>query len=100
MAKDDKKKGGEEKKGDPLRVSKLYETSGDSIKPKNQSCPKCGAGVYMASHKDRKVCGKCGYAEFSSGQKASPKKDEEMEMKNKEVEKALEKVEEKQEMIM
>jgi len=26
-------------------------------------CPKCGAGVKLAAHKDRMSCGKCGYFE-------------------------------------
>ncbi len=28
-------------------------------------CPKCGPGVFMAVHKDRVSCGKCGYTEFN-----------------------------------
>ena len=28
-------------------------------------CPKCGPGIFLASHKDRKSCGKCGYTEFA-----------------------------------
>lgn len=31
-------------------------------KPK-KNCPKCGAGVHLAEHKDRRSCGKCGYFE-------------------------------------
>ncbi len=26
-------------------------------------CPKCGSGVKLADHKDRRSCGKCGYFE-------------------------------------
>ena len=40
-----------------------YEVSGESVKRKNKSCPKCGAGVFMANHKTRWTCGKCGYME-------------------------------------
>jgi small subunit ribosomal protein S27Ae len=29
-----------------------------------RNCPRCGAGVFMAEHKDRSTCGKCGYTEF------------------------------------
>jgi len=29
----------------------------------SKPCPKCGAGVRLASHKDRFSCGKCGYFE-------------------------------------
>lgn len=28
-----------------------------------KSCPKCGPGVRLAEHKDRRSCGKCGYFE-------------------------------------
>ncbi|MBU0586799.1 30S ribosomal protein S27ae [Candidatus Micrarchaeota archaeon] len=28
-----------------------------------KSCPKCGAGVKLAEHKNRNSCGKCGYFE-------------------------------------
>ncbi|MBN1793289.1 30S ribosomal protein S27ae [Candidatus Woesearchaeota archaeon] len=49
------------KKGKP--ASSRYEISGNSIKRKNKSCPKCGAGTTLANHKDRRTCGKCGYME-------------------------------------
>ncbi|MEM4634118.1 MAG: ribosomal S27a family protein [Candidatus Anstonellaceae archaeon] len=26
-------------------------------------CPKCGSGIRLAEHKDRRACGKCGYFE-------------------------------------
>jgi ubiquitin-small subunit ribosomal protein S27Ae len=51
------------KKKDP-KAHKMYEISGGSIKAKNRSCPKCGAGTYLANHKDRATCGACGYTEF------------------------------------
>ena len=38
----------------------------DKGKIKNKSCPKCGAGFFMAGHKDRIYCGRCHYAEFIS----------------------------------
>ena len=40
----------------------LYDTSG-GLKRKNKSCPKCGEGTFLAKHKDRLTCGKCGYME-------------------------------------
>ncbi len=42
----------------------LYEIDGDVVKRKRQSCPKCGEGYFLAEHKDRISCGKCGYTEF------------------------------------
>jgi len=41
------------------QVSNIYENG----KSKNKTCPKCGAGVFLAEHKDRRTCGKCGYSE-------------------------------------
>ena len=40
-----------------------YKVEGGSAKLQNANCPKCGPGYLMASHKDRKTCGKCGYTE-------------------------------------
>jgi small subunit ribosomal protein S27Ae len=44
-------------------VSELYELGSGSAKRKNKQCPKCGPGVFMAEHKDRITCGKCGFME-------------------------------------
>ena len=44
-------------------ISTVYEVSGNKLSKKNKSCPKCGAGVFLAEHKDRRSCGKCGYSE-------------------------------------
>ena len=43
----------------------MYDISA-GLKRKNKFCPKCGAGVFMAAHKGRETCGKCGYTTFSS----------------------------------
>jgi small subunit ribosomal protein S27Ae len=43
---------------------KMYQVSGEKISEKNKECPKCGAGTFMAMHKDRLTCGKCSYTEF------------------------------------
>ncbi|MCF7865965.1 30S ribosomal protein S27ae [Candidatus Woesearchaeota archaeon] len=45
------------KSGKPIHT--LYENG----KAKNLSCPKCGPGIFLAAHKDRASCGKCGYME-------------------------------------
>jgi len=42
----------------------LYEAKEDKAERKNRSCPKCGPGIFLAGHKDRLTCGKCGYTEF------------------------------------
>ena len=48
------------------KVYALYEKDGDSVKTKGNFCPKCGKGVFMANHKNRSTCGKCGYTEFKN----------------------------------
>jgi small subunit ribosomal protein S27Ae len=45
-------------------VQGLYEISGDTLKRKKRTCPKCGPSFYMAEHSNRSTCGKCGYTEF------------------------------------
>ena len=44
-------------------VGKIYKVSGDTVERSNKTCPKCGAGVFLAKHKDRFTCGKCQYME-------------------------------------
>ena len=51
----------------PNQVWKLYEAK-DKLTRKNASCPKCGPGFFMAVHKDRISCGKCGYSEMGKKQ--------------------------------
>ena len=43
----------------------LYEIQDDKIVRKKRNCPKCGDGTFLAQHKDREACGKCGYTEFT-----------------------------------
>lgn len=45
-----------------VKKSSKYEAK-DKLIRKGKFCPKCGAGVFLAEHKDRFSCGKCGYAE-------------------------------------
>lgn len=42
-----------------------YSVNGDQVQRTKPVCPKCGPGVFMATHKDRVSCGKCGYTEFT-----------------------------------
>jgi small subunit ribosomal protein S27Ae len=46
------------------RVRWYYEVDGkNKLKLLKEACPKCGPGVYLAVHKNRKSCGRCGYKE-------------------------------------
>ena len=47
-----------------MGIADLYEESGNKLTRKRRFCPKCGDGVFLAEHKDRNSCGKCGYTEF------------------------------------
>jgi small subunit ribosomal protein S27Ae len=53
----------EEKK--ELSKRHLYEVQDGKLVRKREPCPKCGPGVFLAQHKDRVSCGKCGYTEFT-----------------------------------
>lgn len=48
-----------------VKRSDLYTVDSQGKASANRkNCPRCGAGVFMAEHKDRSTCGKCGYTEF------------------------------------
>jgi small subunit ribosomal protein S27Ae len=51
-----------------------YTVEGDSVKA-GKSCPKCGPGIFLAEHKDRLACGKCGYMEKKSTNKPANTED-------------------------
>ncbi|HID20116.1 MAG TPA: 30S ribosomal protein S27ae [Methanophagales archaeon] len=42
----------------------IEEKGGFKLLRRRKVCPRCGAGVFLAEHKDRYSCGKCGYTEF------------------------------------
>lgn len=44
----------------PIQQWKMYKDG----KPEKKCCPRCGLGTFIAEHKDRIHCGKCGYAEI------------------------------------
>lgn len=63
---DDKAK--QAKKKAPRKAKKdCYKLEGSTLTRTKKHCPKCGPGVFMAEHKDRTSCGKCGYTEFVKG---------------------------------
>jgi small subunit ribosomal protein S27Ae len=52
----------------------LYEIQGESLTRTHKSCPKCGAGVFLAEHDNRRSCGRCGYSESKTpSAKGKPK---------------------------
>lgn len=80
MGKQKKRKTREKKERKPKRkrparkAHKMYDISGGSIKRTRTTCPKCGPSHFLAKHKDRVSCGRCGYTEFGSrGKREQPK---------------------------
>ena len=56
------KKNSHKHKKVPLAVLKYYKVDGEGkIQRTKMECPHpdCGAGIFMAAHKDRQYCGKC-----------------------------------------
>jgi small subunit ribosomal protein S27Ae len=49
-----------------MEKREIFKVEGDKIVRQRKSCPKCGDGVFLADHKDRASCGKCGYTEFKT----------------------------------
>jgi len=45
-------------------IYKFYQVKGDKVERLKKECPRCGRGVFLAEHKDRLTCGKCGYTSF------------------------------------
>jgi len=40
-----------------------YSIDDGKLTRKQEFCPKCGPGVFMGVHSDRKTCGRCGHSE-------------------------------------
>lgn len=55
-----------------MKKIEFFKVEGDRINRFRRHCPKCGAGVFLAEHKNRMSCGKCGYTEFKSSVKKEP----------------------------
>ncbi|NPA76597.1 MAG: 30S ribosomal protein S27ae [Candidatus Diapherotrites archaeon] len=51
-------------KGKPSHKYKKYKIEDGKLVRAGKTCPKCGPGVFLAEHKDRWHCGRCGYTEF------------------------------------
>jgi len=45
----------------PSKKYSKYEIKDGKVERKAY-CPKCGPGIFLALHKDRQTCGKCGYS--------------------------------------
>jgi ubiquitin-small subunit ribosomal protein S27Ae len=67
-----------------MEKREFFKIEGNTINRIRKHCPKCGPGVFIAEHKDRMSCGKCGYTEFKSGvsKEIKPAKDEQPKSEN------------------
>lgn len=54
------------RKHESVKPQKFYEIQGNKLIRKRTSCPRCGPGIWLAKHKDRNYCGRCGWTEFKT----------------------------------
>ncbi|CAD6495119.1 MAG: 30S ribosomal protein S27ae [Candidatus Argoarchaeum ethanivorans] len=47
-----------------MQPKNYYKIEGDTLKRLKVTCAKCGEGVFLAEHEDRRSCGRCGYTEY------------------------------------
>lgn len=73
MADAPKKGGKKEEKPEVYNKRSLYKVEGTKVVRSRKFCPKDGPGVFMAEHKDRWSCGKCGHTEFKPRKEAPVK---------------------------
>jgi ubiquitin-small subunit ribosomal protein S27Ae len=57
-----------------VAVYRFYKIQDSAITRNKRDCPRCGKGVFMAEHRDRYSCGKCGFTEFTEHSKKITKK--------------------------
>jgi ubiquitin-small subunit ribosomal protein S27Ae len=50
----------------------LYEVKAEGLTRTHRWCPKCGPGIFLAEHSDRRSCGRCGYSESKGASKPRP----------------------------
>jgi small subunit ribosomal protein S27Ae len=55
-----------------MKKIEFFKVEGDRINRIRKHCPKCGLAVFLADHKNRFSCGKCGYTEFKGGSNKEP----------------------------
>ncbi|HKS59556.1 MAG TPA: 30S ribosomal protein S27ae [Thermoplasmata archaeon] len=54
----------------------LYELKGEGFTRTHRACPKCGPGIFLAEHSNRRSCGRCGYSESKGNPKPKTDKPE------------------------
>ena len=51
-------------KGFSPKVSEYYKVDNEKISRLKKTCDRCGKGVYMSEHKNRRTCGRSNNTEF------------------------------------
>lgn len=46
-------------------IAAYYKVDGNKLTRLHKVCSRCGKGVFMSEHKNRRTCGKCGLTEFN-----------------------------------
>ncbi|MBI4021412.1 MAG: 30S ribosomal protein S27ae [Candidatus Aenigmarchaeota archaeon] len=62
------------RKHSKVSMTAFYAIVGEKLERKKKSCPRCGAGTYLAQHKSRLTCGKCEYTEFDRAKPVAVRK--------------------------
>ena len=57
-----------------MKKREFFKIDGNKVNRVRKHCPKCGPGVFLAEHKNRSSCGRCGYTEFKGGARPPAKK--------------------------
>lgn len=55
-----------------MKKIEFFKVEGNRITRIRKHCPKCGPAVFLAEHKDRFGCGKCGYTEYKGSVRKEP----------------------------
>jgi ubiquitin-small subunit ribosomal protein S27Ae len=50
----------------------FYSAKGEGLTRTHQPCPKCGPGIFLAEHANRRSCGRCGYMETRTSEAPKP----------------------------
>ena len=51
-------------KGSSPKIHQYYKIDGEKFTRNKKIYSRCGKGVYMSEHKNRRTCGKCANTEF------------------------------------
>lgn len=52
------------RKHSKVELKKFFTVKDGKLERSGKYCPRCGVGTFLAVHKKRDYCGRCGYTEF------------------------------------